>query len=60
VLAKDLPDDMPLAAAFLETYGGSFFVREGADHFRFAHKSFLEFFLARSLVATLPDRPAAV
>jgi WD40 repeat protein/predicted amidohydrolase len=60
VLAKDLPEDMSLAAAFLETYGGSFFVREGDDRYRFAHKSFLEFFLARGLVRTIPERPADV
>ena len=57
VLLGELPGDIPPDAAILEVFGGSFFVREGADRFRFAHKSFLEFFLARSLVRTLPERP---
>ena len=57
VLLGELPGDVPPDAAILEVFGGSFFVREGADRFRFAHKSFLEFFLARSLVRTLPERP---
>jgi WD40 repeat protein/predicted amidohydrolase/energy-coupling factor transporter ATP-binding protein EcfA2 len=57
VLLKDLPGDIPPDAAVLEVFGGSFFVREGDDRFRFAHKSFLEFFLARSLMRTLPERP---
>ena len=57
VLLKDLPGDMPAAAAILEVFGGSFFVRDGDDRFRFAHKSFLEFFVARSLIRTLPDAP---
>lgn len=57
VLLRELPGDIPPDAAILEVFGGSFFVREGADRFRFAHKSFLEFFLARSLVRTLPERP---
>ena len=56
-LNRDLPSDVPFDAAFLEAFGGTFFVREGEDRFRFAHKSFLEFFLARVLVRTLPSQP---
>ncbi|WP_437930576.1 pentapeptide repeat-containing protein [Sorangium sp. So ce291] len=52
-----LPEGMPPGAAFLEIQGGAFFVHEGEDRYRFAHKSFLEYFLARALVATLPERP---
>ncbi|WP_433935863.1 pentapeptide repeat-containing protein [Sorangium cellulosum] len=52
-----LPEGMPPGAAFLEIQGGAFFVHEGEDGYRFAHKSFLEYFLARALVATLPERP---
>jgi WD40 repeat protein len=59
-LAQRLPDDMPPAAAFLEIQGGAFFVHEGEDRYRFAHKSFLEYFLARGLVRTLPERPTDV
>ena len=55
--ARGVARGHPPDAAILEVFGGSFFVREGADRFRFAHKSFLEFFLARSLVRTLPERP---
>lgn len=57
-LHKHMPADMPLGAAFLEIQGGAFFVHEGEDRYRFAHKSFLEYFLARALMATLPERPA--
>ncbi|WP_437310231.1 pentapeptide repeat-containing protein [Sorangium sp. So ce388] len=52
-----LPEGMPVGAAFLEIQGGAFFVHEGEGEYRFAHKSFLEYFLARALVATLPERP---
>ncbi|WP_437490498.1 pentapeptide repeat-containing protein [Sorangium sp. So ce1014] len=52
-----LPEGMPPGAAFLEIQGDAFFVHEGEDRYRFAHKSFLEYFLARALVATLPERP---
>ncbi|WP_437959880.1 pentapeptide repeat-containing protein [Sorangium sp. So ce119] len=52
-----LPEGMPPGAAFLEIQGGAFFVHEGEDRYRFAHRSFLEYFLARALVATLPERP---
>ncbi|WP_437535823.1 pentapeptide repeat-containing protein [Sorangium sp. So ce726] len=52
-----LPEGMPPGAAFLEIQGGAFFVHEGENGYRFAHKSFLEYFLARALVATLPERP---
>ena len=47
---------VPLGAALLEIQGGAFFVHEGEDRYRFAHKSFLEYFLARALVRTLPER----
>ncbi|XXT23222.1 pentapeptide repeat-containing protein [Sorangium sp. So ce429] len=52
-----LPEGMPPDAAFLEIQGGAFFVHEGEAMYRFAHKSFLEYFLARALIATLPERP---
>lgn len=52
-----LPEHVPDAAAFLDVQGGAFFVHEGDGRYRFAHKSFLEFFLARSLVRTLPTHP---
>ncbi|MEM7560759.1 MAG: pentapeptide repeat-containing protein, partial [Planctomycetota bacterium] len=50
------PDQQP-GAAFLETYGGSFFVHDGEEDYRFAHRSFLEFFYARSLIQELQDDP---
>ncbi len=56
-LAPLLPENMQVGAAFLEIQGGAFFVHEGEDRYRFAHKSFLEYFLARALVATLPAQP---
>ncbi|WP_437680875.1 pentapeptide repeat-containing protein [Sorangium sp. So ce131] len=56
-LFRFLPEGMPAGAAFLEVQGGTFFVHEGGDGYRFAHKSFLEYFLARALVATLAERP---
>jgi len=59
VLFSDLPDDLTPVSAFFEAWGGTFFTREG-DEFRFAHKSFLEFFLARALVKTAGQRPAEV
>jgi len=59
-LAPDLPSGMPAGAAFLEIQGGAFFVREGEDRYRFAHKSFLEYFLARAIVHTIAQRPKAV
>lgn len=37
-------------SAFYEIQTGAFFVRESDELFRFAHRSFLEFFLARGLV----------
>ncbi|MBL9005301.1 MAG: pentapeptide repeat-containing protein [Myxococcales bacterium] len=52
-----LPEYVPDAAAFLDVQGGAFFVHEGDSRYRFAHKSFLEFFLARALVRTLPTHP---
>jgi predicted amidohydrolase len=60
LLLRDLPEDLSAGAAFLEIFGGSYFVREPDDRYRFAHKSFQEFFLARSLLRTLPERPAEV
>jgi uncharacterized protein YjbI with pentapeptide repeats/predicted amidohydrolase len=42
---------------FAELQGASFFVREHDDHFRFAHKSFLEYFMARAIIRSLPDDP---
>ncbi|MCK6589503.1 MAG: pentapeptide repeat-containing protein, partial [Polyangiaceae bacterium] len=59
-LAQYLPSDIPAGAAFLEIQGGAFFVREGDDRYRFAHKSFLEYFLARAIVNTIAERPKAV
>jgi WD40 repeat protein/predicted amidohydrolase len=56
-LVQHLPESMPVGAALLEIQGGAFFVHEGEDRYRFAHKSFLEYFLARALVHTLPERP---
>ncbi|AKJ00312.1 High-affnity carbon uptake protein Hat/HatR [Archangium gephyra] len=56
-LVQLLPDAMPVGAAHLEIQGGAFFVHEGEDRYRFAHKSFLEYFLARAIVHTLPERP---
>ncbi|MEM9488503.1 MAG: pentapeptide repeat-containing protein, partial [Myxococcota bacterium] len=52
-LSPQLPDDLPRESALLEIAGGAFFVRTGEDRFRFAHKSLLEFFLARALVGTI-------
>ncbi|MDC0743594.1 SIR2 family protein [Polyangium mundeleinium] len=57
-LSRELPDDVPREAAYLEIQGGAFFIREGEELYRFAHKSLLEFFLACSLVKTLPLKPA--
>jgi uncharacterized protein YjbI with pentapeptide repeats len=54
-----LPDHVPPGAAFVDIQGGAFFVRDGEDRYRFAHKSFLEYFLARALVATLEAQPRA-
>ncbi|WP_437839308.1 eIF2A-related protein [Sorangium sp. So ce1153] len=56
-LFRFLPEGMPADAAFLDLQGGTFLVQEGSDGYRFAHKSFLEYFLARALVATLAERP---
>ncbi|WP_437970573.1 pentapeptide repeat-containing protein [Sorangium sp. So ce260] len=56
-LFRFLPEGMPAGAAFLEVQGGMFLVQEGGDGYRFAHKAFLEYFLARALVATLAERP---
>ncbi|WP_437986160.1 eIF2A-related protein [Sorangium sp. So ce117] len=56
-LFRFLPEGMPTDAAFLDIQGGTFLVQEGSDGYRFAHKAFLEYFLARALVATLAERP---
>lgn len=53
-----LPETATFADAIYEMAGGAFFLRDAAGRFSFAHKSFLEFFLARSLLRTLPERPA--
>ncbi|HEU4404574.1 MAG TPA: pentapeptide repeat-containing protein [Polyangiaceae bacterium] len=52
-----LPDHLPARLAFLDIQGGAFFVHEGEDRYRFAHRSFLEYFLARALVTTMRLRP---
>jgi uncharacterized protein YjbI with pentapeptide repeats len=56
-MGRQLPDHLPFAAAFQDIQGGAFFVREGEENYRFAHKSFLEYFLARALVETLEAQP---
>ncbi|MBL9102329.1 MAG: pentapeptide repeat-containing protein [Myxococcales bacterium] len=57
VLIHELPTELPLVAVYHEIQGGAFFVREGEASFRFAHRSFQEFFLARGLIRTLAARP---
>ncbi|WP_224361002.1 pentapeptide repeat-containing protein [Hyalangium versicolor] len=57
-LRQQLPDHLTPAAIFRDIEGGAFFVREGEDRYRFAHKSFLEYFLARALAETLEAQPA--
>jgi hypothetical protein len=56
-MRHDLPKDVLLDSLLLETFGGTFFVREGEDRFRFAHKSFLEFFFARQLLREIKTSP---
>ena len=56
-MGRQLPDHLTPAAVFRDIEGGAFFVREGEEHYRFAHKSFLEYFLARALVETLEAQP---
>lgn len=51
-LVPHFQDTQPLSAAMLDIQGSAFFVHEGEGHYRFAHKSFLEYFLARGLVHT--------
>ena len=58
-LAQHLPEQMPLGAAFVELQLGALFMREGEDRYRFAHKTLLEYFLARSLITVLPRRAFA-
>jgi len=55
-----LPSDAPPESAYLEIRGGSFFVRDAEGRFRFAHKSFLEFFLAKGLLAGLLRNPEQI
>jgi WD40 repeat protein/predicted amidohydrolase len=57
-LLPQLKDDDAPAHALNEVAGSAFFVRDGEDRYRFAHKSFLEYFLARALVRTIPGRVA--
>ncbi|KFA89112.1 pentapeptide repeat-containing protein, partial [Archangium violaceum] len=56
-MGRQLPDHLTPSAVFRDIEGGAFFVREGEEHYRFAHKSFLEYFLARALVETLEVQP---
>ncbi|EPX62050.1 hypothetical protein D187_009953 [Cystobacter fuscus DSM 2262] len=56
-MGRQLPDHLTPAAVFRDIEGGAFFVREGEENYRFAHKSFLEYFLARALVETLETQP---
>jgi WD40 repeat protein len=58
-LALHLPEQMPRGAAFVEIQLGGLFMREGEDRYRFAHKTLLEYFLAKSLIAVLPRRAFA-
>ncbi len=54
------PAGVDLHQVINETFGGTFFIREGSDRFRFAHRSLQEFLLARVLVRTVPERPVEV
>ena len=56
-LGSVVPVGMPHGAEWLEMRGGAFFVREGDDRYRFAHRSFLEYFFARALVTELEKHP---
>ncbi|HYO54562.1 pentapeptide repeat-containing protein, partial [Archangium sp.] len=56
-LGRQLPEHLTPAAVFRDIEGGAFFVREGEENYRFAHKSFLEYFLARALAETLEAQP---
>ncbi|WP_170115600.1 pentapeptide repeat-containing protein [Melittangium boletus] len=56
-MGQQLPDHLTPVAVFRDIEGGAFFVREGEERYRFAHKSFLEYFLARALVETLEAQP---
>lgn len=61
VLRDRLIDDNAVdsISTYYEIQTGAFFVREGDDSFRFAHRSFLEFFLARGLARHLESDPGA-
>ncbi len=61
-LMSGLLVETPSETAFHEIQGGAFFVWEESaeNQFRFAHKSFLEFFFARGLLSGLTERPAEV
>ncbi|MRG95715.1 pentapeptide repeat-containing protein [Polyangium spumosum] len=53
-------DHVPRTAEVLETTGGMFLVRQPADtgdRFRFAHKSFQEYFLASAIVHAAESEP---
>jgi WD40 repeat protein len=56
----DVLPTAPPEAGLLEIQNGTFFVCEGEDRFRFAHKSFLEFFVAKGLLAGLERNPEQV
>ncbi|MEZ4449539.1 MAG: NACHT domain-containing protein, partial [Nannocystaceae bacterium] len=59
VLRDQLIEDGAIdsVSAYYEIQTGAFFVRESDNSFRFAHRSFLEFFLARGLVRHLESEP---
>ncbi|MCB9756582.1 MAG: pentapeptide repeat-containing protein [Myxococcales bacterium] len=52
--------ETPSEAAFFEIQGGAFFVWDEGERYRFAHKSFLEFFVARGLLRALAERPQEI
>jgi WD40 repeat protein/predicted amidohydrolase len=56
-IGRRLPREITPEAIFLDIQGGAFFVCDDSEHYRFAHKSILEYFLARALVATLEAQP---
>lgn len=59
-LAEHLPIDTPPPAALQELQRGAFFLCEPDDRYRFAHTSFLEYFVARAIVHTVALRPKDV
>lgn len=56
----DVLPTAPPEPALLEIQNGTFLVCEGEDRFRFAHKSFLEFFMAKGLLTGLERSPEQV